>query len=61
MEAFEGLSHLSSPPSSIATQRCLSLLAARRQHSTSSERAYMFLQLLKALSELHSRGSANGS
>ena len=61
MEAFEGLSHLSSTSYSTPTQRCLSLLDARRQHPTSSERAYMFLQLLKAVSELHSRGSANGS
>ena len=61
MEAFEGLSHLSSTPSSIPTQRCLSLLAAGRQHPTTSERAYMLLQLLKAVGELHARGSANGS
>ena len=61
MEAFEGLSHLSNIPYSIPTQRCLSLLDARRQHPTSSERAYMFLQLLKAVGELHARGSAHGS
>ena len=47
MEAFEGLSHLSNSSYSIPTQRCLSLLDARRQPSTSSERAYMFLQLLR--------------
>ena len=61
MEAFEGPSHLSSTPYSIPTQRCMSLLDARRQHPTISERAYMFLQLLKAVSELHARGSAHGS
>jgi len=44
----------------IATQRRLSLLAARRQHPTSSERAHMTLQLLKAVGELHTRGSAYG-
>ena len=60
MEAFEGPSHLSSTSSSIATQRCVSLLAARRQLPTSSERAYMILQLLNAVGELHTRGSAHG-
>ena len=61
MEAFEGLSHLSNTSYSIPTQRCLSLLDARRLPSTSSERACMLFQLLKAVGELHSRGSAHGS
>ena len=60
MEAFEGPSHLSSTSSSTANQRCVSLLAARRQLPTSSERAYMILQLLNAVGELHTRGSAHG-
>ena len=60
MEAFEGPSHLSSTSSSTATQRCVSLLAARRQLPTSSERAYMTLQLLNAVGEPHTRGSARG-
>ena len=59
--AFEGLSHLSNTSYSTATQRCLSLLDARRQHPTSSELAYMTLQLLKAVKELHTLGSANGN
>ena len=61
MEAFEGLSHLSNTSYSIPTQRCLSLLDARRQPSTSLERACMLFQLLKAVGELHARGSAHGS
>ena len=60
MEAFEGPSHLSSTSSSTAIQRCVSLLAARRQLPTSSERAYMILQLLNAVGKLHTRGSAHG-
>jgi hypothetical protein len=51
---------MSSTCYSIATQRRLSLMAARRQHPTSSERAHMTLQLLKAVGELHTRGSAHG-
>ena len=38
----------------------MSLLDARRQNPTSSERAYMTLQLLKAVGEPHTRGSAHG-
>ena len=44
---------------SITTQRCFSLLDATRQHPISSELAYMTLQLLKAVGELHTRGSAH--
>ena len=60
MEAFEGPSHLSSTSSSTAIQRCVSLLAARKQLPTSSERAYMILKLLNAVGKLHTRGSAHG-
>ena len=38
----------------------MSLLDAWRQHPTSSELACMTLQLLKAVGELHTRGSAYG-
>ena len=61
IETFEGFSYINDKYYYLSTNQSFSLLDALRQYPTTSELAYMMLQLLKAVGELHTLGFAHGN
>ena len=61
IETFEGFKYVNDSFYYLSTHRSLSLLDAMRQYPNTQELAYMMLQLIKAVEELHTLGFAHGN